>query len=101
MIIFGIDPGYAIVGYGVIDYLSDNTFHVAAYGAITTEAGMPFEQRLVKVYDDLNYVIARTKPDVLAIEKLFFTVGIFTENSGGTVSVHVPFRTDFICNHRG
>ncbi|MBQ9959685.1 MAG: crossover junction endodeoxyribonuclease RuvC [Oscillospiraceae bacterium] len=73
MRILGIDPGYAIVGYGVIDYLSNNTFHVAAYGAITTEAGTSFEQRLVKVYDDLNYVIARTKPDVLAIEKLFFT----------------------------
>ena len=71
--ILGIDPGYAIVGYGVLDYFRNNTFHVAAYGAITTEADMPFEKRLVKIYEDLSYVIGRTKPDVLAIEKLFFT----------------------------
>ena len=73
MRILGIDPGYAIVGYGVIDYDNHNSFHVAAYGAITTEANTLFEKRLEKIYSDLNYVINRTNPDVLAIEKLFFT----------------------------
>lgn len=73
MRILGIDPGYAIVGYGVIDFDIHGSFHVAAYGAITTEAGTPFEKRLEKIYQDLNYVISRTSPDVLAIEKLFFT----------------------------
>lgn len=73
MRILGIDPGYAIVGYGVIDYMPGNRFHVAAYGAITTDAGTPFEQRLIKIYDDMNYVIQRAKPEVLAIEKLYFT----------------------------
>lgn len=73
MRIIGIDPGYAIVGYGVIDYFQNNAFHVAAYGAVTTEAGIPFERRLAQIYDRMNYVIGRTKPDVMAIEKLFFT----------------------------
>ena len=73
MRILGIDPGYAIVGYGVIDYDNYDSFHVAAYGAITTEPNMSFEKRLEKIYDDLNYVINRTHPEVLAIEKLYFT----------------------------
>ncbi|MBR3355134.1 MAG: crossover junction endodeoxyribonuclease RuvC [Oscillospiraceae bacterium] len=73
MRILGIDPGYAIIGYGVIDYDYRNLFHVAAYGAITTEPNMLFEKRLEKIYNDLNFVINRTSPDVLAIEKLYFT----------------------------
>ena len=71
--ILGIDPGYAIIGYGVIDHLPGDQFHVAAYGAITTDAGTPFESRLSKIYDDMNYVIERTRPEVMAIEKLYFT----------------------------
>ena len=73
MRIIGIDPGYAIIGYGVLDYDNTGSFHVAAYGAITTEPNVAFELRLKKIYDDLNYVLGRTKPDVMAIEKLFFT----------------------------
>ena len=73
MRILGIDPGYAIVGYGVIDYDFHNSFHVAAYGAITTEANTLFENRLEKIYTDLNYVINRTNPDAMAVEKLYFT----------------------------
>lgn len=73
MRIIGIDPGYAIIGYGVLDYDNTGSFHVAAYGAITTEPNVTFELRLKKIYEDLNYVLGRTKPDVMAIEKLFFT----------------------------
>ncbi len=73
MRILGIDPGYALIGYGVIDYDGAQSFHVAAYGAISTEPKTPFELRLKKIYEDLNYIIGRTRPDVLAIEKLFFT----------------------------
>ena len=89
MRILGIHPGYAIVGYGVIDYDFHGSFHVAAYGAITTEANTLFEKRLEKIYSDLNYVINRTSPDVLAIEKLYFannkTTGIGVGEARGVV----------------
>ena len=78
MRILGIDPGYAIVGYGVIDYFTNNKFHVAAYGAVTTEPDMPFERRLMTIYDGINTVISRTKPEVLAIEKLYFVNNVTT-----------------------
>lgn len=71
MRILGIDPGYAIVGYGVIDY-KDNKFKTVEYGAITTDAGDDMNLRLKSIYDDLNTVIERTAPEFLAIEELFF-----------------------------
>jgi len=71
MRILGIDPGYAIVGYGIIDY-SCCRFSVVAYGAITTKAGIPFPERLKAIYNDLNFLIDKYKPDDLAIEKLYF-----------------------------
>ena len=54
MRILGIDPGYALIGYGVIDYDGAQSFHVAAYGAISTEPKTPFELRLKKIYEDLK-----------------------------------------------
>ncbi len=71
MIILGIDPGYAIVGVGVIEYKA-NKFRTIDYFAITTEAHTPFEQRLKTIYDELNNVIQKYKPDYMAIEELFF-----------------------------
>lgn len=71
MIILGIDPGYAIVGYGVIKYES-NRFSVIEYGAVTTQAGMPFNRRLECIYDELSEIMDRTKPDAMSIEKLFY-----------------------------
>ena len=72
MRILGIDPGYAIVGYGILEY-EKNKFYPLEFGAITTEAHTDFQQRLMDVYDSVNEVMQRTKPDALAIEKLFFT----------------------------
>ncbi len=71
MIILGIDPGYAIVGYGVIEY-KNNHFSVIDYGAILTDAGTPFNIRLEKIYDGLTAIIERHKPEAMAIEKLFY-----------------------------
>lgn len=71
MRILGIDPGYAIVGYGVLDY-SGSSFTVAGFGAITTAADMPFERRLLAIYDDMRALIQMYRPDELSIEKLFF-----------------------------
>lgn len=71
MIVLGIDPGYAIVGYGVVEY-HNNHFRVLDFGAITTEAHTPFNERLERIYDCACAIIARYNPEALAIEKLFF-----------------------------
>lgn len=69
--IIGIDPGYAIVGWGVIQY-EGGRFRAQDFGAVTTEAGMPFLQRLNQIYDQLTSILTQFKPDALAIEKLYF-----------------------------
>lgn len=72
MRIIGIDPGYAIVGFGIIEY-NRASFSTVQYGAITTPADMDFNSRLKVIYDDLCSVLDSFKPDFLAIEKLYFT----------------------------
>ena len=71
MRILGIDPGYAIVGYGVIEYSGGKYFPID-YGAITTSPDIPFPQRLQQIYTRLTSVIIETDPDEMAIEKLYF-----------------------------
>ena len=71
MIILGIDPGYAITGYGVVSY-EKNHFTVMDYGAITTKAHTPFEQRLLTLHQQMDALMERHHPDVMAIEELFF-----------------------------
>lgn len=77
MIIVGIDPGYAIVGYGIIDYEFDK-FKILDYGTITTPSDMPFTKRLAKVYDDILALLDRWNPDALSIEEIFFTTNAKT-----------------------
>ena len=77
MRILGIDPGYAIVGFGVLDY-DGNKFKVVEYGAITTEANENMFDRLKSIYDDACKVIERTEPDFMAIEELFFNTNVKT-----------------------
>jgi len=77
LVILGIDPGYAIVGYGVVAY-NANRFNVLEYGAVTTEAGVKFSSRISEIYDDICKIILRTKPDALSIEKLFFNTNTTT-----------------------
>ena len=71
MIILGIDPGYAIVGFGVIEYNS-NHFKMLEYGAITTNAGVPFNRRLEIIYDDLTALIEKYHPAAMSVEKVFY-----------------------------
>ena len=71
MIILGIDPGYAIVGVGIIEY-NGNKFRTIDYYAITTEAHTPFEERLKIIYEGINEAIEKYKPDFMSIEELFF-----------------------------
>ena len=72
MIILGIDPGYAIVGFGILEY-NRAQFQVVDYGAVTTPADMDFNSRLLEIYNDLCYILDKFKPDFLAIERLYFT----------------------------
>lgn len=72
MRIIGIDPGYAIVGWGVLDY-DGYRFEAVEYGAITTEAGLDFERRLEIIWDELSAVLERLRPQTMAVEQLFFT----------------------------
>lgn len=71
MIILGIDPGFAIVGVGIIEY-KGNKFRVLDYYAVTTKAHTPIEERLQAIYDGINDAIAKYKPDFMAVEELFF-----------------------------
>ena len=77
MIILGIDPGLAIVGWGVIESVRGNVRPIA-YGAITTPAHTNIEERLLMIQNDLESVIEQYKPDEMAIEELFFNTNITT-----------------------
>ena len=74
MRILGIDPGYAILGYGIIE-MRGNRFKVIDYGAVTTEAGMEMPDRLKVLYNSLMELIGRFEPEVASVED---------RHSGGT-----------------
>jgi len=71
MVILGIDPGLATVGYGVLKY-EKHRFTALAYNVITTPAHTPVEDRLMAIYDELQQIIDLHKPDDLSVEELFF-----------------------------
>ncbi|MBE5039873.1 crossover junction endodeoxyribonuclease RuvC [Ructibacterium gallinarum] len=71
MIILGIDPGFAIVGYGIVEY-KNNHFRPLEFGAVTTDAAMPMFDRFRSIYEDMNQILDRIHPDFMAIEELFF-----------------------------
>ena len=71
LVVLGIDPGYAIVGYGIVSAQS-GSYKPVAYGCITTEAHEDFNFRLKTIFESVNQVIKRAKPDCIAIEKLYF-----------------------------
>ncbi len=72
MIIMGIDPGYALVGFGVVKY-EPPRFIPVEYGSITTKASCPFERRLETIFRRTIEIIDKRKPEAIAIEKLFYT----------------------------
>ena len=88
MRILGIDPGYGITGFGVID-ARQGTTRLVQCGAITTPAGMDFSARLEIIYEDMRQLLAVSKPDAVAIEELFFgqnvTTGIGVAQSRGVI----------------
>ena len=88
MRILGIDPGYGITGFGLIE-AEQNHFRLLRCGAITTPAGMDFSARLEIIYNDMQALLEVAKPDAVAIEELFFgqnvTTGIGVAQSRGVI----------------
>ncbi len=88
MRILGIDPGYGITGFGLIDAQRGSS-QLLRCGAITTPAGMDFPIRLQMIYHDMTELLKLSKPDAVAIEELFFghnvTTGIGVAQSRGVI----------------
>jgi len=78
MIILGIDPGYAIVGYGVIEKNSSGKINVIDYGAINTSKDEDFPVRLAMIERGMKALMEKYKPDAVAVEELFFNQNITT-----------------------
>ena len=77
MIILGLDPGLAIVGWGVLES-ARRGFRVLGYGSVTTPANTPTEERLATIYSDMNELFMRFRPDAVSVEELFFSKNITT-----------------------
>ena len=88
MRILGIDPGYGITGFGLVD-AQRGQFQLLRCGAITTPAGMDFPARLEIIYEDMKQLLEAATPDAVAIEELFFgqnvTTGIGVAQSRGVI----------------
>ena len=92
MRILGIDPGYGITGFGLIE-AERGASHLLRCGAITTPAGTEFSARLEMIYNDMTQLLQMTKPDAVAIEELFFghnvTTAIGVAQSRGVILLAV------------
>ncbi len=77
MYILGIDPGVAIVGWGIVES-ARGIIRPIAYGAITTPAHTDIEERLLMIQKDLETIISKYRPDEMAVEELFFNTNITT-----------------------
>ena len=92
MRILGIDPGYGITGFGVVE-AQRNEFRLLRYGAITTPAGADFSARLEMIYEDMRELLKMSQPEAVAIEELFFgqnvTTGIGVAQSRGVILLSI------------
>ena len=92
MRILGIDPGYGITGFAILD-ANRGSARLEGCGAITTPAGMDFSARLEIIYDDMRQLLQKAKPEAVAIEELFFgqnvTTGIGVAQSRGVILLAV------------
>jgi len=77
MIIFGIDPGLAISGYGIVNYIG-NKFEVLDYGAVITNSCEEFPSRLKTIFDSYTELFEKYKPEAVSIEELFYNKNVKT-----------------------
>ena len=78
MRVLGIDPGLGICGFGLIETSGRSGARALDFGAVTTKVDAPISSRLLELYESLREVFEQTKPEVVAIEKLFFSKNITT-----------------------
>ncbi len=99
MRILGIDPGIGICGFGLVEISAGGIKRALDFGAVTTKVDAPLPGRLMELYDSLSQVFDETKPEMVAVEKLFFskniTTGIAVAEARGIVLLvaeqhHVP-----------
>ena len=97
MIILGIDPGLATLGYGVIE-ADNNRRRLIQFGTLTTPAGQPMPQRLRAIFQGMNQLMDIYRPDDVAFEELFFskniTTGMAVSAARGVALVAVVQRTE-------
>ncbi len=98
MIILGIDPGLATLGYGVIETLPGDRRRLLQFGTLNTKAGEPIPQRLRAIYRGMNQLLDMYQPEDVAFEELFFskniTTGINVSMARGVALLAVAERTD-------
>ncbi len=78
MLTLGIDPGTAIIGYGLVREHDDGTLEAVAYGVIRTDTALAMPARLQHIYDALQELVARYRPQRAAVEELFFAKNVTT-----------------------
>ena len=78
MLVLGIDPGTAICGYGFVEAASGSRLIPHEYGAITTSPKAKMEDRLMKLYDELDALIKKYQPEAMGVEQLFFNRNVTT-----------------------
>jgi crossover junction endodeoxyribonuclease RuvC len=88
MLILGIDPGIATIGFGLVE-AERGQVHMLRYGAITTPAGLPLSRRLYQIETDMEALLGQLHPDAISIEELFFnnniTTGIAVAHGRGVI----------------
>jgi crossover junction endodeoxyribonuclease RuvC len=94
MRVIGIDPGTAIVGFGIIDYI-DKKYKVIEYGCIYTPKELPMEKRITKIYDELDILLKKYKPTNMAVEDLFYF-----KNSKTVISVGQARGVILLCGEK-
>ena len=77
MRILGIDPGIATIGFGLVE-AERGQARMVTYGAVTTPAGLPLSRRLYQIDRDMEELTGKLRPDVMAIEELFFNTNLTT-----------------------
>ncbi len=78
MLVLGIDPGTARIGYGLVREAPDGSLEAIQYDVITTPAAMPMPQRLESIHRDLSVIVNQFKPDRAGVEELFFAKNVTT-----------------------
>ncbi len=83
MVVLGIDPGTASLGWGIIKRTEEVAYKVEAYGCIKTDKSNLFSRRLEEIHRELSKIIKKYEPDIAAVEQLFFAKNVKTAISVG------------------